>query len=75
MKHQRDICAPSATYHSYSTAKGFEAMTYIYIYILYIYIYIYNILLFCLTIHQYVCHTVVFFIIDTRKVYGYICAA
>ena len=25
MKHQRDICAPSATYHSYSTAKGFEA--------------------------------------------------
>ena len=37
MKHQRDICAPSATYHSYSTAKGFEVMTYIYIYI-YIYV-------------------------------------
>ena len=29
MKHQRDICAPSATYHSYSTAKGFEVMTYV----------------------------------------------
>ena len=49
------VYAPSATYHSYSTAKGFEVWLhhdiyiYIYAYILYIIIYNYNYSTYCIT--------------------------
>ena len=58
MKHQRDICAPSATYHSYSTAKGFEVWLHHDIYIIYnlhIYIYIHIYMYIYIYIYIYIC--------------------